>query len=430
MRDTIIANMISMKKRAGVNKKIIIIIILTLFVVSLIAILFWWIDRFPTASNYQLTQPAITQLNKQQPIEKNINISASWVYVNDAIKLLVTPSKDVATCDLVWTGRGTEKIGFYTWNNLGEKRIIAAEVTNTDCNIKEDISDLDYLGFTIDDKDAGGLEKPTNTGSMHMLYSLPDNPTTVYPTTGQWNYQMTANAGNLNCDLTLGHVSASGLVNFTTTDYGMAGTLTADTGSVYFMRSGYANPHYESPSYSFPTQSTYGTVSFELDVVDQEIMTGWLHMQGAGCAGDFPISMNLQTPTGPPIYVPHQGYWLLQYTPFMCDSTPVETANLFGMPLGSANLSVTGGGPAPMNLFFGGTPGSLNLNQTFETNLYSSFPNMYLGTALDVLTHQPFIVMGTWNVSAISDTQLFGTLMVNGSNGCSGASNINFTAYY
>lgn len=354
------------------------------------------------------------------------DLSTSWVYVTDTVRLSVSPQTNGATCSIEWLTPEPKTLSLYTINSTGDRRILVDNASASECIIAEDITSLPYIGVTISGEDAGGLEVPTGAFAsnplMHMLMALPDNPTTVYPTSGRWNYSMTASDTNLNCATGSGGISADGLVDFVTANYGMTASLSTGSNAVFFTRAAYANPHYATPSYSTVT----GSVQYDFDVLDQEYMTGTLHMQSDVCSGDFPIEMTLEAPAGPPIYVPHQGSWNIQYAPLMCGTTPILAGSLTAVPAGVALLTVTGGGPAPMTLSFSGAPSGLMLNQSLDTNLYSGYPNMLLGMVNDAMTGQPFQLMGNWNVTALSDSLMMGTLTVVGTNGCTGATNVLF----
>jgi hypothetical protein len=139
--------------------------------------------------------------------------------------------------------------------------------------------------------------------------------------------------------------------------------------------------------------------------------------------------MSLIAPTVPPIYVPRQGSWNMQYGPLVCGASVIDPATLVGIPMSNIVLSVTGGGPIPMQLAFTGAPNNINLLQSPDTNIYNSAPYLYLGTAIDPITHIPYSLMGSWNITAISETQILGTLTVLGTNGCTGATVVQLQQY-
>ncbi len=407
-----------------------VIVLICLLLIGILLLVFFWpvttkesiyreADKNNTTIKTEVEVPAETSTS--------VDISKSWAYVSESLKFSLTPNGDSATCTVEWADREPTTITLYTIDAVTtERRELTTNIDESTCVVNEDITRLSYIGITIDDEDNGGLEAPltnaTDTpGMMHVMFALPDNPTTVYPTSGIWNYQMSASGNNLNCSVGSFAMSANGQVTFITTNYGLSATMNADSNSIYFSRLDYTVPEYETPQYSFPTYDSYGTVRYNLSVIDQEHMTGTLHMEGDACTGDYPITMNLLTATVPPIIVPRQGSWNIQYGPLMCGSTVVEPASLIGTPSGSAVLSVTGGGPVPMQLNWQGSPGNLNMMQSMGSNIYNSFSNMYLGTAIDPVTGIPFTLMGTWNASVLSETQIMSTVSVIGSNGCVGA---------
>lgn len=407
-----------MKKQ---QRTILLISVALVFFVLLLIVVFFILrgNVSPQMSTKTITDPTI-------PSPTTSDLSASWVYVTDELRVQIFPQADGATCSIEWLMREPETLTLYTINATGDRRTLADNVSATECSISEDITNLEYIGIIINGEEAGGLEAPdgsyTGVGFMHALFFLPDNPTTVYPTSGQWNYSLTASNANLSCVTGSGGISADGSVDFVTANYGMTASLSTGSNAISFTRAAYANPHYDTPQYS----TAMGYVEYNLDVLDQEYMKGTLHMQGDVCSGDFPITMTLETPSGPPIYVPHQGNWNIQYAQLVCGNTPILVGTLTAVPFGSAFLTVTGGGPAPMTLSFSGAPSGLILNQSLGTNLYSGYPNMLLGIANDAVTGQPFQLMGNWNVTALSDSLMMGTLMVSGTNGCTGATNVLF----
>lgn len=413
------------------QKRIILLISVALVFFILLLVVVFFILRDNVSSQVSTkTIPDLATSDLTIPDPTTFDFSASWVYVTDELRVYVSPQPAGATCSIEWLTREPLTLTLYTINETGDRRILADNASALECLITEDIVDLEYIGVTINGEDAGGLEAPAGDSSggglMHALLSaLPDNPTTLYPTSGRWNYNMTASDTNLSCVTGTGAISAAGSVDFITTNYGMTASLSTGSNAIFFTRAAYANPHYDTPQYS----TTTGSVEYDLDVLDQEYMNGTLHMQGDVCSGNFPITMTLETPSGPPIYVPHQGNWNIQYAPLFCGNTPILAGTLTSAPFGVAFLTVIGGGPAPMTLSFSGASSGLILNQSLGTNLYSGYPNMLLGVTNDVMTGQPFQLMGNWNVTALSDSLLMGTLMVVGTNGCTGATNVLFENY-
>lgn len=393
------------------NTRVRLCVLLTVLL-ALLIIAFMLYDRNPLEETATVISKVVTT-----------NPATSWVYVTDKLQLIVSPTTAGAVCSIEWLQGTPKTVAFYTTTETDERRTLAGNTSVETCTITEDISGFDYIGLTIDGETIGGLEPPDGYAGvtpMHFAITLPDNPTTLYPTSGRWQYSMTANETNLTCVTGTGGITADGSVDFVTANYGLTASLSAGSTAITFTRAGYNNPHYYTPHYS----TAAGYVEYNLDVLDQEYMQGTLHMQGDSCAGDFPIAMTLETPSVPPIYVPHQGSWNMYYGPLLCGSTP-----LVNLPINTAMLSVTGGGPVPMTLSFSGTPGSLLLNQSPGTNLYSGYPNMVLGTANNVITGQPFQVIGNWNVTALSESQLMGTLAIAGTDGCSGATTVLFENY-
>lgn len=366
-----------------------------------------------------------TPLNPRPNEITKPDISHSWVYVTNNLKFTATPAGDASGCTVDWLNDTAVDMTLYTFDAAGTRRNLITSINDSTCSIAENISTLGYVGITINGEDSGGLEPPAVTagaeGMMHLMFALPDNPTTVYPTSGIWHYTMTANENNLDCSVGSFATTADGQVTFITTNYGLSGTLNAEDSTIFFSRSAYANPYYESPDYSFPINDTYGSVLFSFNVTDQEHMTGSLHMEGDVCSGDYPLTMELITPTVPPIYVPHQGSWNMQAGPLVCGGNVLTPGALTGLPIGFASLSITGGGPIPMQLDFSGTSSNLRVLQSVDTNIYSSLPYLYLGTATDPITHLPYNVMGTWNLNVLSETQIIATLTMLGTNGCTGA---------
>ncbi|MBI2415626.1 MAG: hypothetical protein HYV33_03130 [Candidatus Kerfeldbacteria bacterium] len=380
--------------------------------------------------NNSATIEEATGINGQEKIEQT-DISNSWVYVTNKLKLIIAPN---GNCAVTWIDREPGNIELHTFNATGQKRILDSTIDDASCIVGEDISTLNYIGITVDDVNSGGLEPPIETDGSnfyHLMFTLPDNPTTLYPTSGQWNYKATQSSANLDCAVATGGFTAEGPVQFATSNYGFTASLSTASAAIHFTRQGYASPHYETLPYNFPIPeaSDYGTVSYELDVLDQEIMKGTLHLQGDVCSGDFPIEMTLQAPSGPPIYVPHQGSWNVQYAPLACGSSVVNPANVADLPFNFSTLSITGGGPAQMQLNFDGSPGDLFLTQTsVESNLYTSWPLLWLGTVSDP-SLGAYNLFGSWTVTALSDSLMIGTLAVTGTNGCSGGTTVQFEQF-
>lgn len=425
-----------------------VVIFVAILLIAVLLVLFFWptttkqsidtvIDSEQVIVNTSNDTSVVTNLNTSTPtfILGNTDITNSWVYVTDVMRFSITPNGDSATCTLEWIDREPSTVALYTIDAAStERRGITTNINENTCVVNEDVTQLGYIGITLNGEDSGGLEAPLNeaadtVGMMHAMFTLPDNPTTIYPTSGIWNYNMTFSDSNLDCSVGSFASSADGQVSFITSNYGLSATMNADDSSVYFSRLGYANPEYETSEYSFPTYDDYGSVRYTLHVNDQEHMSGTLHMQGDVCAGEYPITMELLAATVPPIIVPHQGSWNIQYGPLFCGGTMVEPTSLIGLPLGSAVLSVTGGGPIPMQLAWQGSPGNLNMMQSIGSNIYSSFSNVYLGTAFDLVTGIPFTLMGSWNASVLSETQIMSTVSVIGSNGCVGAMVVQLQQY-
>lgn len=429
----------SRKKHRGL-----IALVCILFIGVLLVVFFWptttqrSIDSVINDTSVKTNSNISTSTSIPVSIPSNTDITNSWVYVADTIKFSITPNGDSATCTVEWINREPGIVTLFTIDTVTtERRELSANINESTCVVNEDISQLGYIGITLNGEDSGGLEASLNetanttdvAGTMHVMFTLPDNPTTVYPTSGIWNYNMSLSGENLDCSVGSFASSSNGEVSFITTNYGLSATMNADSNSIYFSRLDYANPEYETSEYSFPTYDGYGSVRYNLHVNDQEHMAGSLHMEGDVCTGEYPITMELLTPTVPPIIVPHQGSWNIQYGPLVCGSTVVEPTTLIGMPLGSAVLSVTGGGPVPMQLSWAGSSGNLSMMQSIGTNIYSSFSNIYLGTAVDPITGIPFTLMGSWNASVLSETQIMSTLSVVGSNGCVGSTVVQLQQY-
>lgn len=346
-----------------------------------------------------------------------------WVLTTATVQIDVMPQAGQSPCIVTWLNDSAPaELTFYTMNLAGERRNL--NYTTEPCSLNENIDALTYVGVEADEEFIGGLQPPNLPYSS--LMSLPDNPTTVYPTTGYWHYTMTAAPENLNCAVgNFGAVEATGQVQLVMSNYGFTGNFITDTASIYLYRLQYQSTDYASPQYSFPLLDDYGEVKFQFTAVDQTHMTGTLQVTGDQCTAEYPLTMELEIPTVPPLYIPGQGNWNISYGPIVCGTAVVSPA-LLNLPVGSANLTVTGGGPIPMNLSFVGTPSSLQLMQASDSNIYNSVPNLYLGTALDPVTALPFTLMGTFNVTALSSSQLVGTVLVQGSNGCTAASFVQF----
>lgn len=340
-----------------------------------------------------------------------------WLLVTDVVTIAVTPQTEQSTCAINWLNNtAPADVSFYTITSTGEQRALAS--TAEPCSIAEDITTLPYVGVTLAGEAIGGLQPPHLPYSGVMAPVLPNNPTTVYPTTGYWRYTMTAAANNLNCDVTtFGTFGASGQVQLAMSNYGFTADLITDTAAIHLYRLQYQATDYESSTYTFPLLEGYGEVQWRFTALDQEHMTGTLQVTGDRCVGEYPLALDLEVATVPPIYIPTQGSWTMNYGPMVCGATVLSPATL-NLPNGSASLAVTGGGPLPMNLSFTGAPSSVQLTQSLDTNQYSSFSNLYLGTAIDSVTGVPFTLLGTLNVTALSESQLVGTLLVQGTNGC------------
>lgn len=394
-------------------------LVIGLLLLSLFLLWRWYGSMIPkTAETPLLTNTAA--VNAVDPITPT-----PWVLTTPTVQIDVIPQADEQSpCTVTWLNESTPaELTFYTMNLAGERRNL--NYTTEPCSLNENIDALTYVGVEADEEFIGGLQPPNLPYSS--LMSLPDNPTTVYPTTGYWHYTMTAAPENLNCAVgNFGAVEAAGQVELVMSNYGFTGNFITDDASISLYRLQYQSTDYESPQYSFPlANGAYGEVQYQFTALDQEHMTGTLQVTGDQCMGEYPLTMELEIPTVPPLYIPGQGNWNISYGPIVCGTAVVSPA-LLNLPVGSANLTVTGGGPIPMNLFFAGTPSSLQLMQASDSNIYNSVPNLYLGTALDPVTALPFTLMGTFNVAAFSDTQLVGTLLLQGTNGCASASFVQF----
>lgn len=96
--------------------------------------------------------------------------------------------------------------------------------------------------------------------------------------------------------------------------------LVTDTAAIHLYRLQYQATDYESSAYTFPLLEGYGEVQWRFTALDQEHMTGTLQVTGDRCVSEYPLALDLEVATVPPIYIPTQGSWTMDYGPMVLNT--------------------------------------------------------------------------------------------------------------
>jgi len=307
---------------------------------------------------------------------------------------------------------------------LTPDEIEPGEIAEFALELDEDIKDGAFVGLEIGGEAHGGFYAASMMSSMPPAFSTLDDPATIRPTSGYWQFTMNGNSENLgggNCPNGAAAFSSLGEVEFDVAQNGLSSTLNIDSQNINFYRPDINAVNYESYEYTFSTPTSTGAVSFTFDAVDQEKVQGQLHWDNnEGCSGAYPFSMELIQPTEFPPFVPKQGTWNLTYqNQFICGSAIIDPANVY-IPINTGNLDVLGGGPNPMILNYSMVNGNLNLIQQGYTNHYTPVMSMqFLGMYIDPNTGLAFPLSGTYDIWMNSEISASGLLMLFGPNNCS-----------
>ncbi|MBT4917114.1 hypothetical protein HN709_00180 [Candidatus Peregrinibacteria bacterium] len=289
----------------------------------------------------------------------------------------------------------------------------------------------DYIGMEIDGEEVGGF----HSKSLPMLSPFapfPDNPQTVRPTSGIWDFTMTITTAGLSgakCPQGMRTMTTTGQGNLNVTPDGLNAEMIMDGQNVDFYRVAITDTQYESFEMPFPAfdengNGVTGLASYKFTALDQESIEGELFWDNTvGCTGTYPFGMELVLATEIPPYVPAQGMWDLSISPFICGNTPVDPVTLSNIPWGPGMLSVSGGGPVPMTLSMSTAHSPLTLMQTADSNFYTSLvPNMLFGTVMSPpippLPPMPVTLSGTFQGWAQSENSIIGVVTGFGTNGC------------
>ncbi|MEK7278649.1 MAG: hypothetical protein AAB427_14955 [Chloroflexota bacterium] len=291
-------------------------------------------------------------------------------------------------------------------------------------------ADSDYIGLTLGGETYGGFYAASAFASLPLAWTAPDNPSTIRPTSGTWEFAMSASTGNLGgaqCPTGPAGFASGGEAFLQVTPDGLSARLFIDGQHVFFYRVTLDQTLYRSDTLSFPAQDgsgnvVQGRVWFEFDAPDQELINGQLFWDNTlGCSAAYPFQMTLVAASELPPYVPHQGAWTINYQPpvIFCGALLLTPGPLLNLPFGPGSLTVTGGGPLPLMLNFSTTYGDLPLLQQSSSNSYVPYAfNQYLGQAIDPATGQPVLISGSIQAWALSETEMAGLVTGFGSNGC------------
>ena len=372
-------------------------------------------------------------------INKNINTEANitegeWILENNEIK---------ASLSFSGSNSGNLEIENKSEKNIDDIIIYniipdTGEKTNLEVKDKKTVKfpgdkapdDFALIGITLGDTDYGLFMSSSIMSTLPNPLYPPDNPSTIRPTSGVWDFAMSADTGNLSgteCPSGPGGFSSSGEATLNVSSNGLNAVLDIDDQFVSFTRPNPNDTLYDSYEMSFPTMDkegnpTTGTVRFSFNVVDQEVIDNgilaWDDLQG--CTGTYPFTLEFKYATEIPSYVPSQGLWQTTSAPVFCGASPDLSAFL-NMPQGVGDMSVTGGGPLPLMLNLSTSTIPLFMMQNEDSNFYSVMPNfIYLGNYFDPITNMNISYTGTlFNFMATSETNITGVMLVNGSNGCS-----------
>lgn len=290
-------------------------------------------------------------------------------------------------------------------------------------------TDADYIGMKLDDEEAGGFV--LKSLPIIPFTPFPDNPQTVRPTSGIWNFTMEISSAYLSgaeCPTGMRTMTTSGTGNLNVTPDGLNAEMIMDGQNVDFYRVSVTDTEYTSYEVLFPTfdkhgNSISGDATYEFNAPDQEYIEGELFWDNTvGCTGTYPFEMELELATEIPPYIPKQGPWMINIPSFACGSTPITPSTLPNLPFGADVVSISGGGPVPMMIELSNSP--ISLMQSENSNYYTSFPpNIMLGTVLSpgmppAIPPMAVGISGTIHAWAQSETSIIGTLTGYGTNGC------------
>lgn len=304
------------------------------------------------------------------------------------------------------------------------KEIAAGETAEFTMESDESIKEGAFIGLKLGGELHGGFYAASIMSSLPFMFSAPDDPATIRPTSGYWQFTMSGNSGDLagnDCPNGAAAFSSLGEVKLDVAQDGLSSTMNLDSQNINFYRPDINTTNYESYEYSFNTPTSVGVVSFTFDAVDQEKIQGEIHWDNnEGCSATYPFAMELVQPTEFPPYVPKQGTWNLTYqNQITCGDIVIYPASLY-IPVNIGNLNVEGGGPNPMMLNYSMANGSLNLIQQGYTNHYQAAMAMqFLGIYTDPSTGNIYPLSGTYDLWLNSETSATGLLMLFGPENCS-----------
>ncbi|MFH1536951.1 MAG: hypothetical protein ABID45_03125 [Patescibacteria group bacterium] len=375
------------------------------------------------------------QNNNQENNSESI-IEHDYVFKNDNITASIDFEGKVGALEIENNEEEViEELSVYTYKDEEKVYLDMVEGTDTgipsrahyEATIPEDteLTDSSYIGLEIAGEERGGFYAASSLSTLPdalnpAMTNFPDNPSTIRPTSGTWNFELTGNTDDLsgsNCPSGFAGFGSSGEATLDVDSTGLFSTLNIDSQSIFFHRPSANATDYQSGEFTFPIlidEDTYidGRVSFTYNAVDQEIIEGEIHMDTMqGCTADYPFQMELIIPSENPPFVPHQGNWTLTFTGAMvCGDAPINTGFTPALLSNAGIMNVTGGGPSPMWLNFSAGVGSFGLTQSYGTNFYNSFSNIFLGTAIEA--DGPTNYMGTYQATAISDSMIIGVIYV------------------
>lgn len=264
----------------------------------------------------------------------------------------------------------------------------------------------------------------------------------VVPTSGIWNFIMTATTSTLSGTTSSGRscsevsptfFQTGGEVELLLNTTGTIALLDIDVNAIWFNGSIVSNASgYESASYPFVTPGGGGTVYYDFVANTVDTIVGGIHWTSEDCSAEYPFTMELIQPglgldTNAPLLL--SGDWNMaipDIDDLACDPT---MAGFTALPIGPVTIDYV------VDLDTGNTdPGSITLSGA-ETNIYFDVvtnTNVYqqisdpvdIGAPVDaagdlLLDFTDESYTAGMSLVATSETTATGTITIQSSSGCS-----------
>ncbi len=322
------------------------------------------------------------------------------------------------------TSKEIKDVELYLYTDKSEKEFIELELEEKGkYKLAKSIAKDSLPGLEIDGSDKGLFFTTKMLASSSISLGIPDDPITIRPTSGYWEFTLEGSSGDLSggeCPTGAAAFSSIGEVKMDVDQNGLSSSMSLEDFDVNFYRPNPDSTHYDSYEYSFTTPTSVGTVSFEFDAIGQEKVTGKLYWDNnEGCSAVYNFTMELVTPTEFPPYVLKQGTWNLQYqNSIICGDVQIIPEQYF-IPNSLGQMDIVATGPNDMMPNFSFNNSSLNLMQQGYSNHYVPvMPIQFLGIYIDPSTGQSHPLSGIYDVWATSEESAMGMLNLFGPDGC------------